>query len=119
MKHLWIIATILLPLELAAQPYTATVEPLPGEYWWGAVIEKGYVQPFYNFDTNQQRLPWQEIETGVRNETMTWACTAPRASRLRSCCPIKAATSGAIVLSPSSSGKGSCTLFPNTSRSPR
>ena len=55
---------------IPAGPYATTVEPLPGECWWGAVIEKGYVQPFQNFDSNQQRLPWQEIETGVRNASL-------------------------------------------------
>lgn len=50
--------------------FSTVIRPLEGEYWWGAVIEKGYVQPYVNFDSNDQRLPWQEIETGVRNSTL-------------------------------------------------
>lgn len=32
-----------------AQVFVTTIEPLDGECWWGAVVNKGYVQPFKTF----------------------------------------------------------------------
>lgn len=34
---------------LQAQEHTTVIEPLPGECWWGAVVNKGYMQPYTNF----------------------------------------------------------------------
>lgn len=38
------------------------VEPLPGEYWWGAVVDKGYAQPFNTFDVRDNRLLFEDLE---------------------------------------------------------
>ena len=31
------------------QEWATTVKPLEGEYWWGAVVNKGYIQPYTDF----------------------------------------------------------------------
>ena len=51
MRKKLILAVLLLcaVLPLCAQPYVTTVEPLEGECWWGAVVNKGYAQPYVNF----------------------------------------------------------------------
>ena len=38
------------------------VEPMPGEYWWGAVVDKGYSQPFNTFDVRDNHLMFEELE---------------------------------------------------------
>ena len=41
-------------LFAAAEEYTTRIEPLDGERWWGAVVEKGHLQPFLNFDSGRK-----------------------------------------------------------------
>lgn len=42
-------ATLLAATIASAQGWTTVVEPLEGECWWGAVVNKGYLQPYSNF----------------------------------------------------------------------
>ena len=53
---------LLLSLPAVAQIVTE-VDPLPGEVWWGAVVNKGYSQPFTRFDVRDNFLLFQEKET--------------------------------------------------------
>ena len=59
MRRLFILFLALLPMTAWAQT-TTEVTPLPGEMWWGAVINKGYVQPFSDFDASDNYLAFQE-----------------------------------------------------------
>ena len=65
------IATFAMAVSAGAASYDTVIEPMDGEVWWGAVIEKGYLQPYRNFNSNDLRLPFQEIETGIRNSSFT------------------------------------------------
>ena len=50
MRLRFLLFLALVPAVCGAQaPRKTVIEPLPGEYWWGAVVNKGYVQPFRNF----------------------------------------------------------------------
>ena len=51
MKKLLVFALgiVLSAAFLQAQEHTTVIEPLPGECWWGAVVNKGYMQPYTNF----------------------------------------------------------------------
>ncbi|MBO4341200.1 MAG: glycoside hydrolase [Bacteroidales bacterium] len=47
-KHL--VFALLFTLTTAlAQDKVTVIEPLPGECWWGAVVNKGYAQPYTSF----------------------------------------------------------------------
>ena len=47
-KILLIVSTLVISFSLEAQ-WVTVVEPLEGESWWGAVVNKGYMQPFTDF----------------------------------------------------------------------
>ena len=53
------LSSVLMPRLAVAQKI---VEPMPGECWWGAVVDKGYVQPFRTFDIRDNRLMFEELE---------------------------------------------------------
>ena len=60
-KQLCLAVILSLLLQLTALSQTVTeVEPLPGEMWWGAVVNKGYVQPFTDFGAKDNYLPFQQ-----------------------------------------------------------
>lgn len=40
---------LFLPFSCSRDANTTVIEPLDGEFWWGAVVNKGYVQPFTDF----------------------------------------------------------------------
>ena len=49
MKKLFLVLfALVLSFSLHAQ-WSTVVEPLEGESWWGAVVNKGYIQPFTDF----------------------------------------------------------------------
>jgi len=41
-------------LTAEAEEYTTRIEPLDGERWWGAVVEKGHLQPYLDFDSGRR-----------------------------------------------------------------
>ena len=50
MRLRFLILFALMPLALRAQNlYTTDIAPLDGEYWWGALVNKGYAQPYTDF----------------------------------------------------------------------
>ena len=52
MKRIVILASaalLLLSCGPRAQEWTTVVKPLDGECWWGAVVNKGYGQPYTDF----------------------------------------------------------------------
>lgn len=52
MKRLFILLLAsTLTFLAAAEDYTTRIEPLDGERWWGAIVEKGHLQPFLDFDS--------------------------------------------------------------------
>lgn len=55
MRRLALFISLLLCLKVSAQTVTE-IESLPGEMWWGAVVNKGYVQPFTDFDVSDNHL---------------------------------------------------------------
>ena len=62
-----VISLIYLSSGAWGQPYSTTVEPLEGERWWGAVVNKGYEQPFLNFEAcDNYYLDWPH-EKGPRD----------------------------------------------------
>ncbi|MBO4475883.1 MAG: glycoside hydrolase [Bacteroidales bacterium] len=40
---------VLLSCGTGSREWTTTVRPLDGEFWWGAVVNKGYIQPYVDF----------------------------------------------------------------------
>ena len=48
-RYLPIILAAVLLLSCNQKENTTVIRPLDGEYWWGAVVNKGYVQPYNNF----------------------------------------------------------------------
>ena len=43
------LSAVFLTTAAVAQNWTTVVDPLEGECWWGAVVNKGYLQPYSNF----------------------------------------------------------------------
>lgn len=62
-----------------------TVTPLPGEYWWGAIVNKGYEQPYTDFDAGDNYC-LDDPEPTVRAEGFfdlgTMSCKAATAPLL-------------------------------------
>ena len=46
------VALLVLSCGTQSNEWTATVKPLDGEYWWGAVVNKGYLQPYTDFSAD-------------------------------------------------------------------
>ena len=49
MKKSLLIVFSFLTFTAFAQEHVSVIEPLDGECWWGAVVNKGYAQPYVNF----------------------------------------------------------------------
>ena len=61
-KYLLLYVVITIGITCQAQEWSTVVTPLDGEYWWGAVIEKGQVQPYQDFSINDD----QPYDLGVK-----------------------------------------------------
>jgi len=68
MRKLFIIIIFLIPLRVWSQTVTE-VESLPGEKWWGAVVNKGYVQPFTDFDISDNYLAFETHKSSQTADT--------------------------------------------------
>ena len=67
MRKIVFFLALFLPVLSGAQHITE-VEPLPGEIWWGAVVNKGYVQPFTDFGAGDNFLAYQKKKGGDTTE---------------------------------------------------
>ena len=66
-KILLVVFTLAVSFSLEAQ-WVTVVEPLEGEYWWGAVVNKGYEQPYVDFGAcDNYYLDWPHPK-GPRDE---------------------------------------------------
>ena len=63
MRRLFVLLLLLVPACAWSQTMTE-VEPIPGEVWWGAVINKGYVQPFTDFGAGDRFLAFERKKGG-------------------------------------------------------
>lgn len=65
-----LVCILLLLLSLLGKAQTVTeVVPLPGERWWGAVVNRGYEQPFTDFDVQDNRFRVGKGKAALRRDS--------------------------------------------------
>lgn len=50
-------------ISASAEEYRTVIAPLEGECWWGGIVNKGYVQPYFNFNRSDSKLSFAKDQS--------------------------------------------------------
>ena len=67
---LLVVAFILMSCGNKSGEWITTVKPIDGECWWGAVVNKGYIQPYTDFSASDNYYLILQLMTGRFHESV-------------------------------------------------